>query len=179
MESILPPKLFSIGHSNQSLASLIALLRLHGIALLADVRSNPASRYLPHFNRAPLQVALQQGGIGYRWLGQGLGGKPQDAALYSGGRPDYACITASAAFQGAIAALLDLAAVQPVAIMCAERDPAQCHRAHLVTPALLAAGAEMLHILGDGSLEADASLRRRMQQTTRRGGDPRQADLFA
>ncbi len=150
---------YSIGHSNQGTEQLVALLRQHGILLLADVRSQPASRYLPHFGRAALERSLPEAGITYRWLGQALGGKPR-AAL--------------PVFSAGIETLLDLAAQQPLAMMCAERDPAQCHRAHLVTPALLARGAAVQHIHADGHLESDAELRRRLEPPP-----PRQPDLFA
>lgn len=149
---------YSIGHSNRDTAHLVSLLQRHGILLLADVRSQPASRYLPHFGRAALERSLPQAGIAYRWLGESLGGKPRaDLPVFSAG----------------IETLLELAAQQPLAMMCAERDPAQCHRAHLVTPALLARGAAVQHIHGDGRLESDAELRQRITPPP-----PRQRDLF-
>lgn len=128
---------YSIGHSNQSADQLIALLQQHGIALLADVRSNPASRFVPQFNRENLRKSLDAAGIGYRWLGQALGGKPR---------------APEPVFNAGIGNLLDLAGEQRVAMMCAERDPLHCHRTHLVTPALLQRGASVAHILGDGTL---------------------------
>lgn len=128
---------FSIGHSNQSADQFVALLQRHGIALLADIRSRPASRFAPQFNRVNLERNLQAAGIGYRWLGEALGGKPR---------------APEPVFAAGIGDLLDLAVKQPVAMMCAERDPVHCHRTHLVTPALLQRGASVAHILGDGAL---------------------------
>jgi len=146
---------FTIGHSNQTAEQLIALLQRHGIGLLADVRSAPASRFAPQFNRAALEASLKQAGISYRWLGQALGGKPRAAAPV---------------FAGGIAELLALADGQRTAIMCAERDPQNCHRTHLVTPALLQKGATVTHILGSGDLLPHDQL----QQATK----PKQQDLF-
>lgn len=128
---------YSVGHSNQSADQLIALLQRHGITLLADIRSKPASRFSPQFNRMNLERSLQAAGIGYRWLGERLGGKPR---------------APEPVFAAGIDDLLDLAGQQRVAMMCAERDPRQCHRTHLVTPALLRRGAQVAHILGDGAL---------------------------
>jgi uncharacterized protein (DUF488 family) len=164
------PILYSIGHSNHSPARFLELLRAAGIGLVVDVRSVPASRYVPAYTREAMRDWLAQGGIGYRWLGQQLGGKPRDAALLTGGRTDYAKVTASADFQAGIATLLEIAAAQPLAMMCAERDPADCHRTHLVTPALTTRGADVRHILADGGIEPDAALRQRLA--------PRQPDLF-
>jgi uncharacterized protein (DUF488 family) len=40
-----------------------------------------------------------------------------------------------------------------VAIMCAEKDPLDCHRCILVSPRLGERGIEVQHILSDGALE--------------------------
>ena len=145
--------IYTIGHSNHPADRFVALLQSHGIRLLADIRSQPASRFSPQFNRAALAVMLETSGITYRWLGDRLGGRPADPALYdAGGHPDYARMTAVPAFRHGIDDLLAAAATTPTAIMCAERDPQKCHRNQLVTPALLAAGAGVRHILGDGAL---------------------------
>lgn len=148
---------YSVGHSNQSADQLIALLQRHGITLLADIRSSPASRFAPQFNRVNLDRSLQAAGIGYRWLGQALGGKPR---------------AAEPVFNAGIGDLLDLAAQQPVAMMCAERDPLHCHRTHLVTPALLQQGASVAHILGDGTLLPHDALQQAAKEL------PRQGSLF-
>lgn len=135
--------IFTIGHSNQTAEQFIDLLQKHGIRLLADVRSAPASRFSPQFNRAALMHCLQEAGIDYRWFGQALGGKPR--------APERV-------FSAGIADLLQAAAARSTAIMCAERDPRMCHRTHLVTPALLKNGATVMHILGDGTLLAHDAL---------------------
>jgi uncharacterized protein (DUF488 family) len=131
------PIVFTIGHSNQTAERFVALLQRHGIRLLADVRSAPASRFAPQFNRVALAHSLEQAGIEYRWFGQALGGKPRAPELV---------------FAAGIADLLQESQNQSTAIMCAERDPRMCHRTHLVTPALLKNGATVTHILGDGTL---------------------------
>jgi uncharacterized protein (DUF488 family) len=56
-------ELFSIGHSNHEIDAFISLLRKHGVTAVADVRSHPYSRFLPHFNRASLQEFLTKEGI--------------------------------------------------------------------------------------------------------------------
>jgi uncharacterized protein (DUF488 family) len=141
--------LFTIGHSNQTAEQFVDLLQKHGVCLLADVRSSPASRFAPQFNRATLARSLQAAGIGYRWFGQTLGGKPRAPELV---------------FSAGIADLLQAAETQSTAIMCAERDPRMCHRTHLVTPALLKNGAVVTHILGDGTLLAHDALQQPVKQ---------------
>jgi uncharacterized protein (DUF488 family) len=143
--------IFTIGHSNQSAAQFVALLQQHGVALLADVRSAPASRYAPQFNRAALARSLQDAGIAYAWFGAALGGKPR---------------APEPAFAAGIDELMRVAAAYSTAIMCAERDPRMCHRTHLVAPALLKNGAVVTHILGDGALLPHDALQQAPRQTS-------------
>lgn len=152
--------IYTIGHSNHPADRFAALLGQHGIRLLADIRSQPASRFSPQFSRAALSAMLEASGIAYRWLGDRLGGRPRDPAVYDAdGHPDYAKMAGTPAFQDGIDDLLAAAAEMPTAVMCAERDPQKCHRNQLVTPALLARGATVQHILGNGTLIAAAQQR--------------------
>src|SRR6266700_5530667 len=66
--------LFTIGHSTRTLEELIEVLREHLIQTLADIRSSPMSRRLPHFNRESLEKALPEAGIRYIWMKE-LGGR--------------------------------------------------------------------------------------------------------
>jgi uncharacterized protein (DUF488 family) len=169
-QACLPVTVFTIGHSNHPPAVFTDLLRGQAVDCLVDVRSQPASRFAPQFARAAMQQWLAAAGIGYCWLGATLGGRPPDPAVYRpGGRVDYAARALQSDFAVGIAQLLKLAADRPAAIMCAERDPLHCHRTHLVTPALLAAGVTVHHILADGSCINHAAL----QQPAKR-----QPDLF-
>ncbi|MFC3676416.1 DUF488 domain-containing protein [Ferrovibrio xuzhouensis] len=161
---------FTVGHSSHTAEYFAGLLQGQGVECLADVRSQPASRFAPQFSRAGLEGGLAGAGIAYRWLGAALGGRPHDAAVYrADGRVDYAARALQPDFIAGISELLKLAADRPTVIMCAERDPLQCHRTHLVTPALLAQGVVVRHILADGSCIDHAALQ---QQTNR------QPDLF-
>ena len=80
-------------------------------------------------------------------MGDSIGGKPADLALYdSNCQPDYAKIAAGDDFQRGIAGLLELADGLQTAVMCAEEDPANCHRNLLIGPELRERGIELLHI---------------------------------
>ncbi len=138
--------IYTIGHSNHQFEDFLALLRQHGIELLADVRSSPYSRYVPQANREALSRALESAGIAYCWLGDRLGGKP------GGTVAAYDELHASPAFQQGIADLLAQAAEHHSAIMCSEGDHRQCHRYKLITPTLVEQGVHVLHIQPDGSL---------------------------
>lgn len=151
-----PGELWSIGHSNLSSERLIALLRAHAIALLADVRTAPYSRHWPQFNREELAHSLKVAGIAYVYLGRELGGKPENPALRGPhGLPDYDAIAATALYQAGLAQLMADAARGRTAFMCSEGDPAHCHRERLVARSLRAAGWRVHHILTDGSIQGE------------------------
>ncbi|HIK30860.1 MAG TPA: DUF488 domain-containing protein, partial [Oscillatoriales cyanobacterium M4454_W2019_049] len=76
---------FTIGHSNHTIDSFITLLKKHEITALADVRSHPYSRYLPHFNQRELKASLKLSGIDYVFLGKELGARPDNLSCYVGG----------------------------------------------------------------------------------------------
>lgn len=150
----MPPDLqiHTIGHSDHDTAAFIALLRRHRITLVVDVRSQPYSRWTPQFNREILARDLEEAGVAYVHLGDALGGRPSDPALYDPGqeRPDYRRVEQTDAYQAGIDRLLDLARAERVAVMCSEGDHRQCHRHLLVTQTLLARDVRVLHIQPDG-----------------------------
>ena len=59
------PLLFTIGHSTRTLDEFVSLLNENDISAIADVRSSPFSRHMPHFNRDTLQESLKTHGIQY------------------------------------------------------------------------------------------------------------------
>ena len=151
----MPPDLqiHTIGHSDHDTATFIALLRRHDITLVVDVRSQPYSRWTPQFNREILARDLEEAGVAYVYLGDALGGRPSDPALYDPGqeRPNYRRVEQTNAYQAGIDRLLDLARAEQVAVMCSEGDHRQCHRHLLVTQTLLARDVHVLHIQPDGT----------------------------
>lgn len=154
------PVLFTIGHSNQPLEDFLALLRGHGIRLLADIRRYPGSRRWPWFGRDSLPGSLADAGIAYRHF-PGLGGRRTPSPESPNGAwrvPQfraYADYMATPEFRAALDELLALLPQGPVAVMCAEVLPWRCHR-NLLSDAVLARGIPVRHILGNGSLRAHA-----------------------
>lgn len=173
---------FTVGHSTRSTGDLVGLLDEVGIDLLVDVRSLPRSRRNPQFNADALAPALLSAGIAYRHL-PALGGlrgrQPGDAAgatddraragspprRSSGPRPTspngywtvagfrhYADYAQTPAFRAGFDALVSLAHGHRPVLMCAEALWWRCHR-RIIADYLLAAGAEVVHILGPGKAE--------------------------
>ncbi len=156
------PVVYTIGHSNHSIEAFLALLHRHGIAAVVDVRSHPFSRRFPHFNRDTLGAWLRGAQIAYVFLGEELGARPADPGCYRKGRVDFEMLAARPAFQHGIEYVLQHAAGARLALMCAEKEPLDCHRTILVARQLKARGAQVRHILYDGALEDHAQTERRL-----------------
>jgi uncharacterized protein (DUF488 family) len=146
--------IYTIGHSDHSTDELVALLKRHGIACVVDVRSQPYSRWAHQFNREVLARDLQDAGLAYHFMGDVLGGRPDDPTLYEPGqeRPDYERIKQLPRYQAGIEQLLALARTQTAAVMCSEGDHRQCHRHLLITQTLLDYQVQVLHIQPDGTV---------------------------
>lgn len=149
------PLIYSIGHSDHPMEAFLNLLRQYQIAVVVDVRSQPYSQWAPQFNRESLARALETAGVHYIFMGDALGGRPTDRSFYDPGQdhPNYDRLTSSPAYQKGIQELLNLAAVDTVAIMCSEGDYHHCHRAKLIAPSLLERGVRVLHIRPDGATD--------------------------
>jgi uncharacterized protein (DUF488 family) len=172
MAEVESPILYTIGHSNHPIESFLALLAGAGITALADVRSAPYSRRLPQFGREALRRSLTEAGIAYVFLGDKLGARPADPACYRDGVADYGLIAATPGFAEGIGRLLDGARRHRICVMCAEKEPLDCHRTILVARALRARGARIRHILADGTIEeAEATDRRLLAATGQDTGD--------
>jgi uncharacterized protein (DUF488 family) len=165
--------LLSIGHSNIAAERFIGLLRATGANAVADVRTVPASRRFPWFSGKPLAARLRQEGMSYAAFGDTLGGRPHDAALYCEGIADYEAMARQPQFQAGLDRLLALAAQHRICLMCAEREPLDCHRCLLVARALAERGLVIGHILHDGTIEAHAATEERLLAL-----DGADADLF-
>lgn len=146
----------TIGHSNHSWESFAALLERHGVGAVADVRSAPYSRFNPHFDRETFASALKERGMAYVYLGRELGGRSEDPGSYEGGRIRYDRIALTERFRDGIERVVRGAGKHRIALMCAEKEPLDCHRTLLVAPALEREGIDVMHVHADGVLEPNA-----------------------
>lgn len=139
--------IFTIGYEGATMDDFIAALRRAGVERVIDVRALPLSRR-PGFSKTPLKGALEEAGIEYLHLkALGTPAEGRDAAragrhahmarVYAGQLELPEAIAQSAQ-------MLELAAEQPSALLCFERDPAHCHRTLLL--AAVAADAEITHL---------------------------------
>lgn len=154
--ALLAPILLTIGHSNHTIDHFVSLLTRHEVTALGDVRSFPRSRFNPQFNRDRLEASLKDAGIGYVHLGDALGGM----------RGDFAAIAALPSFAAGLERVREGARRHRVALMCAEKDPLDCHRFVLICRHLRQDLA-ISHILGDGTLIEQAALEDRLLAATK------------
>ena len=162
MSDELPKPVFTIGHSNLEFGKFVALLKQHGVQAVADVRSSPYSQYNPQFNREPLQRALREADISYVFLGEELGARRSEPECYVNGRADYPRIARTPLFQRGVDRIVQGGSKLCIALMCAEKDPLDCHRCVLVSPRLRERRIEVLHIHSDGILESQQQAERRL-----------------
>ncbi len=146
--------IFTIGYAPHTIASFCGVLKQHGITAVADVRSNPHSRFKPEFNRENLTVALRKMGIAYVFIGDLCGARPDIPACYVDGVVRLDILANRSEFRQGIERLQQGMGRFRVAVMCAEKDPIACHRMVLISRHLHhASHMTVQHILSDGSCE--------------------------
>jgi uncharacterized protein (DUF488 family) len=134
------PVVWTVGHSDRTAEDLVALLRDAGIRRVVDVRASPFSRRHPWHARPELERRCAAAGLGYSWLGAGLGGL----------RPEgYDAHRDSDSYARALAELDTLARAEPSVVLCAEKDPANCHR-RFIADDLVRRGFEVRHLIAAG-----------------------------
>src|SRR5215217_6883030 len=130
MAEIIP--IYTIGYGSRTVDELIATLMQYKIGYLVDVRSAPYSRFKPEYSKEPLAASLQELGIRYLFLGDKLGGRPDDPACYSDGKVDYEKVKVQPFYQAGLERVEQAFRQQVrVVLMCSEGKPTQCHRSKL------------------------------------------------
>ncbi len=153
--------MLTIGHSNHAMERFLELLKLHGVDVVADIRSYPYSKYSPQYDQARLKSVLQAAGILYAYLGDDLGGRPDGREFYDpDGHVLYSKVaTADFFLRGMERLERGIRRYRKPAILCSEENPSVCHRRLLVTRVLTDRGTAVSHIRGDGSLQSEEELR--------------------
>jgi uncharacterized protein (DUF488 family) len=144
---------WTIGHSTRPLKTFLALLERYQIEAVADVRRFPGSRRQPQYAQVPLESALSENGITYRWIAE-LGGRrrPQPDSPNTAWRNvqfrGYADYMASDEFEEGVNELLKVAGHLRTTLMCAEAVWWRCHRA-LIADVLCVRGIQVAHIIDE------------------------------
>lgn len=156
-------RVYTIGHGGLTPCKLIEPLQRLGIQFVIDVRSVPYSRYQPEFSRDALEGLLARNGLKYVFMGNLLGGRPQDSECYTDGKIDYNKCRGKEFFQKGIGRIH--AAFENglrLCLMCSEGKPWECHRAKLIGEVLREQGIEVLHLLPDGTTRSQTDVLREL-----------------
>ena len=163
-------QLYTIGHSAHPIDKFVSLLKQYQIQLLVDVRSVPASRWHPQYDKKALDKVLRENQIGYVFAGQQLGGRPKDKSCYeleATGEKDTGSLQVNfneimkrAWFVNGIDDLVEKLSYERTAIMCSEEVPQRCHRHGLIAKYLreVYPSIEVHHIRGNGTIESAEEL---------------------
>ncbi len=166
--------LFSIGYATKPIEVFIAQLRQYEINAIADVRSVPYSKAFYDYHRETLAATLRQVSIHYVYLGEELGPRSKDKAHYNEhNQVQFDRLMQSPLYLQGIARLQEgLKKDMRIALMCAEKDPADCHRSLLIAYHLRRElGITVQHIDHIGALESQEALEARLVDRQGSGGD--------
>jgi uncharacterized protein (DUF488 family) len=156
--------IYTIGYGARSVEELAAVLHSLGIEYVLDVRSSPYSRFKPEFSKEALEAALKAQGLRYVFMGDSLGGRPEDPACYVEGKVDYARVQDKPFYQAGIKRLETAHAQgRRVVLLCSEGKPEECHRTKLIGATLAARGIPVAHIDENDELCTQAEVLARIE----------------
>ena len=151
--------IYTIGYGSRSIEEFVEVLQRYEIAYLVDVRSAPYSRYKPDFSKAELAAELQRHGIRYLFMGDTLGGQPDDENSYENGVVDYEKVKATQFYAVGIHRIQTaFSQQQRVALMCSEEKPEACHRSKLIGMTLQEKKVPVVHIDENDALRAQGEI---------------------
>ena len=147
--------IYTVGYGNRSIDDFVKLLQDYDIKFLADIRSQPYSRYNPDFSKDALERRLKQASIRYIFMGDTLGGRPRDDASYQeDGRVDYEKVAEKDFYQKGISYLHTAWDKQlRIVLMCSEAKPQACHRSKLIGKTLGKQNINVAHIDETGAVK--------------------------
>lgn len=153
-------RVFTIGYGGRNLDEIVAQLKDWEVKFVVDVRSQPYSRYQPEFSRDALSAGLAGVGLEYLFMGDQLGGRPDDPACYTAnGNVDYAAVRRLDVFRQGIQRLLTgCQRGYSLALLCSEGNPKNCHRSGLIGDELESRGVEVIHLLPGGRTRTQAEV---------------------
>lgn len=166
--------IYSIGHGNKDIKDFIAELKSFDIHFLLDIRSKPYSKWSPQFNQEALEIALKNNEIVYVYVGDTLGGLPEDRTCYDyNGKVVYDLIKEKDFFKQGLERLTTANEKRiKLAIMCSESKPEECHRSKLIGQELLRKNISLNHVISKKKIKSQETV---MNELTKGNGI---VDLF-
>lgn len=152
--------IYSIGHGNKKIEDFIDELKSFRIDFLLDIRSKPYSKWNPEFNQTQLKIEIEKHGITYVFVGDILGGLPEDRSCYNhDGKVVYDLIKEKDFFKEGLERLTTANSKRiNLAIMCSESKPEECHRSKLIGQELLKKGISLKHIVSNKKIKSQQTV---------------------
>lgn len=154
--------LYTIGYSSFEMTSFINTLQKHNINAIADVRSLPYSKFKPDFNREQLSEILKENSIRYVFLGNSCGARIKDPLCFINEKASYKSITETIQFKKGLSRIIKGLQKYTIALLCAEKDPINCHRNILICRNLKDFDIEIIHILESDFIERNTHSEERL-----------------
>lgn len=147
------PTVFTIGYGGDDTASLCSRIKKLRVDFAVDIRSKPYSSVRPEYNRPVLDGVFRRAGFGYLFLGDALGGRPDNARCYSeAGKVLYDVLASTPSFLRGLERVEHGASRgYSIVLLCSEGKPEGCHRSKLVGRELSRRrNVQVMHVDPDG-----------------------------
>ncbi len=141
--------LFTVSYANFfELENFIEVLKKNKISLLVDIRTFPYSNTFPQYDERNIKFPLEKESIEYLFLGDYLGGL-KVKTLVKKGVSTVEELLDDEDFRNGMRNLYRLTRNKNVCIMCAEKEPFDCHRLYVSYLFYKKTGEEILNIFPD------------------------------
>lgn len=156
--------IYTIGYSGFVIDEFIAILKARAITILVDVRSTPYSQYFSDYNKGFLEQRLKDEKVHYRNLANEFGARQDNKRFYSeAGYLDFELFTKSESFLSGMARVKNVMKQgYQFVLMCAEKDPIDCHRSIMVSRAFHDEGYNVIHILPNNENMSQVDIENRL-----------------
>lgn len=155
--------LYTIGYSCFKIDDFIQVLKKYNINCVIDVRSNPNSKFHTDYNKYFLESILKNNKIYYRNYSKEFGARQEDHKYFTDGYLDFSKFTKSKVFLDGLNKLItSMEQNYTFVLMCAEKDPATCHRNIMIAREFYKRGYQINNIWDNGEVETQESVERRL-----------------
>lgn len=158
-------EIYTIGYTAFKLHDFLDVLTTNMISTIIDVRSVPvASKFYSDFSMPELERSLKARGILYRNYAKEFGARQQERIYYNeSGYLDFSLFSQSPQFkQGIDKILKGLDMGYTFGLLCAEKDPINCHRTILVAREFHKLGIQIRNIMSTGDIELQEDIEKRL-----------------
>lgn len=144
-------KIYTIGYTSFNTEQFICTLKNHGITCVVDVRSSPYSANYKNYNKENLERLLTNANILYRNYAEEFGARQSLKKFGPNGYVDFNLFAKSPLFHSGIKKIDNAYSLdQTIALMCAEKDPLDCHRFVMIGHNIDQKQYQIINILQDG-----------------------------